>query len=84
MPRPVLLVNERAIAADLDQKYVYVVGADNKIAYRKVELGRLHTDLRIIDEGLEPTDRVVVSGMQLVRPGSPVNPQVVPMPEQGR
>ena len=83
-PRQVLMINERAIGSDLDQKYVYVVGSDNKIAYRKVELGRLHADLRIIDEGLEPTDRVVVSGIQLVRPGSPVNPQVVPMPEQAK
>lgn len=92
-PRERLLVPERAIGRDLDQRFVYVVEPDNKIAYRKVQAGRLYGPLRVIDEGLGPDDRVVVAGVQFVRPGMIVEPRVVaaasvgaagvqPMPEQ--
>ena len=82
-PRERLLVPERAIGRDLDQKYVYVVGPDNKIAYRKVQTGRLFGALRVIDEGLGPDDRVVVAGVQFVRPGMVVEPRVVAAPSVG-
>ncbi len=82
-PRERLLVPERAIGRDLDQRYVYVVGPDNKVAYRKVQTGRLYGPLRVIDEGLGPDDRVVVAGVQFVRPGMVVEPRVVASPSSG-
>lgn len=82
-PSEKLLVPERAICRDLDQKYVYVVGPDNKIVYRKVQTGRLYGQLRVIDEGIGPDDRVVVAGMQFVRPDVVVEPRPVAPPSRG-
>ncbi len=79
-PREKLLVPERAICRDLDQRYVYVVGPDNKIVYRKVRTGRLYGQLRVIDEGVGPDDRVVVAGVQFIRPGMVVEPRPVASP----
>ncbi|MGH8308655.1 MAG: efflux transporter periplasmic adaptor subunit, partial [Steroidobacteraceae bacterium] len=60
-------------------KYVLLVGADNKIEYRPVKLGPLVDGLRVVREGLEANDVIVVNGLQRVRPGSPVTPQLVAM-----
>jgi RND family efflux transporter MFP subunit len=79
-PRKVLMVAERAIGRSLDEKYVYVVGDDNKVAYRKIVAGRLHKELRTVEEGLQAGDRIVVSGIQNIRPGMTVVPKAGPMP----
>ena len=78
-PHKTLLVNERAIGTDQGQKYVYVVAKDNKIAYRRVTLGLLFDGLQAIEEGLKPGDRVVVNGLQRIRPGIEVKPEQVDM-----
>ncbi len=79
-----LLISDRAIATDQDQKYVLVVNDDNNVVeYRAVKLGPLIEGLRVIAEGLEPGDRVITHGMQRVRPGMVVNPQQASIPEQG-
>ncbi|MNH39319.1 Efflux pump periplasmic linker BepF [compost metagenome] len=52
---------------------------DNKAAYRAVELGPKLEGLRIVRNGLSKDDRIVVKGLQRVRPGSPVDPQDTPM-----
>ena len=60
---------------------MYVVDADNKAQYRRIELGSTQPDgLRVVESGLQPEDKVVVSGIQLVRPGEPVSPELIEMP----
>jgi membrane fusion protein, multidrug efflux system len=74
-----LLVNERAVGTDQNKKFVLVVGADNKAEYREVALGASVGGLRVVTNGLKAGERIVVNGLQRVRPGSLVQPQVVDM-----
>ena len=74
------LVSEQALGTDQGQKYVYVVDKDNKVNYRRVDLGRLHHGLRAIDKGLDVGEHVIVSGLQRARPNGDVTPVLVPMP----
>jgi multidrug efflux system membrane fusion protein len=76
---PVLMVNERAVGTDQSKKFVMVVDDDNKAAYREVTLGAAADGLRIVTHGVAAGERVVVNGLQRVRPGAPVAPQLVPM-----
>jgi multidrug efflux system membrane fusion protein len=76
---PVLAVNERALGTDQDKRFVIVVDADNKAAYREVTLGALNGNLRVVTSGLNPGERVIVDGLQRVRPGALVSPTDVPM-----
>ncbi|MEI9987852.1 MAG: efflux RND transporter periplasmic adaptor subunit [Aliidongia sp.] len=70
-----LLVPERAVSSDQSKKFVYVVGADDKVAYREVELGRQVRSDRVVVSGVKPGDRVIVDGIQHVRPEALVEPQ---------
>jgi RND family efflux transporter MFP subunit len=70
-----LLVDERAIGTDQAQKFVLTVTETNTVAYRPVKLGPVSDGKRIVRAGLEPGDRIVVNGLQRVRPGMPVTPQ---------
>ncbi len=63
------LVLDRAVGTDQDKRFVLVVAPDGTVGYRQVELGRLVDGLRIVKAGLEPGERIVVDGMQRVRPG---------------
>lgn len=74
-----LLVNERAVGTDQNKKFVLVVGDDNKAAYREVTLGASVDGLRIVTAGLKANERIVVNGLQRVRPGSLVAPKPVSM-----
>jgi multidrug efflux system membrane fusion protein len=76
---PALMVNERAIGTDQNKKYVMVVGDDNKAAYREVTLGVFVDGLRMVTNGLTAGERIVVNGLQRVRPGALVNPKLVSM-----
>ncbi len=76
---PALLINERAVGTDQNKKFVMVVGADDKVAWREVSLGANVDGLRIVTAGLKPNERVVVNGLQRVRPGALVAPQMVAM-----
>jgi multidrug efflux system membrane fusion protein len=78
-PTRALLVNERAVGTDQGRKFVLVVGADNKVAYREVSLGAHVEGLRIVTSGLEGGERIVVNGLQRVRPGAVVAPAPVTM-----
>ena len=75
-----LLVTDRAIDTDQGQKIVYVVDQEDKVVSRSVRLGALHDGLRVIEDGLTPGDRVVVNGLQQVRPGLTVEPKPATMP----
>jgi multidrug efflux system membrane fusion protein len=76
---PALMVNERAIGTDQNKKYVMVVGADNKAAYREVTLGVFVDGLRRVTNGLTAGERIVVNGLQRVRPGALLAPKLVSM-----
>jgi RND family efflux transporter MFP subunit len=75
-----LLVSERALDNDQGQKVVYVVAKDEKVVSRPVRLGALHDGFREVTDGLLPGERVIVNGLQQVRPGATVEPKLVPMP----
>jgi RND family efflux transporter MFP subunit len=81
-PHPALLVSDRALDTDQGQKIVYVVDEHNKVVSRPVRLGALHDGLRAITDGLKPGERVIVKGLQQVRPDVTVEPNLVDMPGQ--
>ncbi len=76
---PALVINERAIGTDQDKKYVFVVDPENKAVYREVKLGPPSEGLRVVASGLKEGERIVVNGLQRVRPGALLAPEVVPM-----
>ena len=72
---PAVLVSERAIGTDQDKRFVFVVGPDDKAIWRQVQLGGTAKGQRVITAGLEAGERVVVNGLQRVRPGALLSPQ---------
>jgi multidrug efflux system membrane fusion protein len=81
--RPAVLAAERALGTDQGKKYLLVVDDQQRVQYRPVETGPLQDDgLRVIREGLRPGERVIVSGLQLVRPKMEVRTEQVPMPRR--
>jgi len=70
-----ILVPERAVSSDQSKKYVYVVDQDNKVVYRELELGQQVNGQRIVIAGLKAGEKVIVDGLQHVRPDSIVTPQ---------
>ena len=50
-------------AADQTGRYLLVIGKDNVVEQRKVAIGPLEGDLRVIDKGIKPDDRVIVAGI---------------------
>ncbi|KRE01369.1 RND transporter MFP subunit [Bosea sp. Root670] len=77
-----LVINERAVGTDQNKKFVFVVGDDAKAAWREVSLGAAHDGLRVVTAGLKPGERIVVNGLQRVRPGATVAPEPVPMAQK--
>jgi RND family efflux transporter MFP subunit len=75
-----LLVTDRAIDTDQGQKIVYVVNDKDEVVSRPIRLGVLHDGLRAVEDGLKPGDRVIVNGLQQIRPGAIVEPTPVDMP----
>ncbi|WP_043783622.1 efflux RND transporter periplasmic adaptor subunit [Rubrivivax gelatinosus] len=74
-----LLVDERAVGTDQNKRFVWVVGADHKASWREVSLGASVGGLRIVASGLKAGEQVVVNGLQRVRPGVELAPQLVEM-----
>ena len=74
-----VLVTERAVGTDQEKKFVLVVGEGNKAEYREVTLGAPVNGLRVVLSGLRPGERIVVNGLQRVRPGAVVQPEPVRM-----
>jgi multidrug efflux system membrane fusion protein len=74
-----LLINDRAVSTDQSHKFVFVVSPDGKAQYREVQLGPVVDGLRVVRGGLKPGEKIIVGGLQRVRPGAPVAAQVVPM-----
>jgi len=77
--RQALLIDEKAVGTDQAKRFVLVVGDGNQTAYREVQLGSVQEGLRVVESGLKAGERIVVNGLQRVRPGDPVTPNMVPM-----
>lgn len=77
-----LLVPDLAIGSDQAQKVLYVVNADNVVEARPVQLGPLLSGMRVIKQGIQASDWVVINGLMSVRPGAKVNPQKAAPAEQ--
>ena len=67
-----ILINPTAVQTDQSKKFVMVVDKDSKAQYREVTLGEMVDGLEVITKGLEPGEKIVVNGLQRVRPGAPV------------
>ncbi|MGO4003854.1 MULTISPECIES: multidrug efflux RND transporter periplasmic adaptor subunit MexE [Pseudomonas] len=77
-----VLITDEAVGTDLGKKFVLVMDGNNNSVYRSVELGPKIEGLRIVRSGLNKDDTIIVKGLQRVRPGSPVTPEVVQMASQ--
>lgn len=69
-----VLIPDEAVGTDQAQRFVWVVDGENRVHYRAVELGPLYEGKRIVRSGLTAADRLVVSGLQRVRPNIVVAP----------
>jgi membrane fusion protein, multidrug efflux system len=80
-----LLVPDTVIGSEQVRKFVLVVGPDNKVVPKYVTLGQLSDGLRVIRDGLNADDRVIMNGLMRVRPGMVVTPveQGAASPSQG-
>jgi RND family efflux transporter MFP subunit len=74
-----ILIEDRAVGTDQSQSFVLVLGPENKLEYRAIQPGRIVEGMRIVRQGLKPDDVVVVSGLQRVRPGAQVKPNMTTM-----
>lgn len=72
-----LLVPDEAIVTDQARKLVYVVDKDKKVAARVISTGPMVEGLRVIRDGLAPTEKVIIDGLARIQPGMPVNPKLV-------
>jgi RND family efflux transporter MFP subunit len=73
------LIRDAAVGTDQDRKFVYVLESDSTVDYRGITLGPLYEGLRVVKQGLEPGDRVVINGLQRIRAGVKVNATLAPM-----
>ncbi|MDX9874713.1 MAG: efflux RND transporter periplasmic adaptor subunit, partial [Spongiibacteraceae bacterium] len=73
-----LLIDDKAILADQERRYVWVVNEDQTVARRYVELGPHHNGSRVVTAGLQDGDTIVVNGLQRISaPGMAVAPRLV-------
>jgi multidrug efflux system membrane fusion protein len=75
-----MLIDDKAVLTDQDRKYVYVLGPKNAAMRKDIVTGRMVDGLRVVQSGLQPTDKVIVHGVQKVFfPGMPVAPKQIAM-----
>jgi RND family efflux transporter MFP subunit len=77
-PHQAILIPDQGVVSDQSQKFVWVVGNDNKTEYRQVTPGPMIDSMRVIREGLKRDERVIVLGIQSARPGITVKPEEAP------
>lgn len=70
-----IVISDRAIGTDQDKKYVFVVDGENKVNYRQIKPGPSADGMRVVESGLAAGDKIVVNGLQRIRPGAVVAPQ---------
>lgn len=79
-PYRAVLIPDEAIASDQDRRFVYVVAADGSVAPRNVRSGPRQDGYRVVRQGLDGSETIVVAGIQRVRPGARVTPQMTELP----
>jgi len=77
--RPLVLITDKAIGTDQNKKFVLVVDNDNNISYREIFLGPMVDNFRVVRSGLAPGEKIVVNGLQRIRPGMKIKAEVVSM-----
>ena len=70
-----LLLPDSALVTDQAQKIVMTVSPDGTVVPKPVRPGPIEDGLRIIRSGLDPNDKVIISGLLRARPGAKVTPQ---------
>lgn len=78
-----LLVPDAALGSDQAGRYVLVVNGENVVEQRKVQSGPIEGELRVIESGLKPEDRVVIAGLLRAIPGQKVDPQLQKIEPRG-
>ncbi len=73
-PVEVLAIPRAAVLSDQQGEYVFVVGADDKAEQRRIQLGQSTSTIAAVTNGLSLGEKVIVEGLQRVRPGQPVAP----------
>jgi multidrug efflux pump subunit AcrA (membrane-fusion protein) len=79
-PYQALLIPERALATDQNIRFVYVVDDKGEAVRKNVELGKQRGDMRIIKSGRAAGEKVIVKGLQRVRPGQKVEAEAEAAP----
>ena len=74
-PHRAILIPEEALGSDQGQKFLYIVNGNGEATYRRVQVGSLQDGLRVITSGLTEEDRVIVDGLQQIKPGDKVRPK---------
>jgi multidrug efflux system membrane fusion protein len=75
-----LLVPQAALGSNQQGKFVYVVSKENKVEERQIKLGSVFNTSQLVLEGVFPGDRLIISGLQNLFPGTPVDPKDVAAP----
>jgi RND family efflux transporter MFP subunit len=73
-PQQALLIPEEAIVSDLTARFLWVLKSDGTVERRPVELGGRQGDLRVVRSGVAAEDKVVIKGIQTLRPDAKVTP----------
>jgi len=73
-PHDAVMISEEALGSDQGHRFVYVVDANDDVEYRRIQVGRVDGKQRIVNDGLSTADRVIVKGLQRVRPHLKVAP----------
>jgi RND family efflux transporter MFP subunit len=80
-----MLVPESALLSDQQGRYALIVNEKDEVEVKRVKIGVLDGDMRVVEEGLEPEDEVIVLGVLKARPGSKVTPKAEkPAPKSRR
>ncbi|MBB3134427.1 RND family efflux transporter MFP subunit [Rhizobium pisi] len=77
-----ILVPDEAIGADQNERVVYVVDAEGKVSTKPVRPGPRLYGYRVIREGLDGTETIIVNGLIRARPGSKITPQMTELPKE--
>jgi RND family efflux transporter MFP subunit len=81
-PYKALLVPDEAVGTNQDERYLMVVDGTGTVQTRRVQLGRLFGEMRVIDSGITKADRVIINGIQMAAPGAKVNVEEAPAAAQ--
>ncbi|MFB9862169.1 efflux RND transporter periplasmic adaptor subunit [Rufibacter immobilis] len=74
-----LLLPQKATFEIQDKNFVYVVGKDNKVKTKSFEPKARFSHFYIVESGLEPGEKVVYEGVQTLREGVTIDPELIQM-----